>query len=93
MWEFHSSYSGGNQDWSWQNFHQGRLRRQSGPGFNTVREAIADANLHGFEAHIDRWSIYAATSTFRQPSRLAARGAASLPRRSAAPAVPMKSDK
>lgn len=57
MWEFHTFFSGHQRCWSWKCFDQGRLRRESGPSFQSVHEAMTDATLHGFERHINRWNI------------------------------------
>lgn len=62
MWEFHTFFSEHKRCWSWKCFDQGRLQRQSGPSFRTVREAMTDAGLHGFESHINRWHIFNAES-------------------------------
>lgn len=65
MWEFHSSYAGRTESWSWKRFYEGRLSSQSRPGlFQTIRDALADAGLHGFEIHLDRWEICVGGASF-----------------------------
>lgn len=60
MWEFHSSYDGVHQRWSWQHFIHGLLRGASGD-FQSMHDAVNDAQAHGFEMHVHRWSIVTST--------------------------------
>jgi hypothetical protein len=69
MWEFHSFEAGRKQRWSWNHHHHGKLRQESGRRFDSLAEAIMDAGCHGFEAHVDRWTVCAAESCYRQGAR------------------------
>jgi hypothetical protein len=60
MWEFQSSYDGVHHRWSWKHFVHGLLSGGGGD-FRSMRDAVSDAQAHGFEMHVHRWNIMPAT--------------------------------